>query len=180
MSRALIVYGTGEGHSDDVAEALVKHLRAAGVTVDAVRIQDAPPNADGVDAVIVGSSIHVSKHDKHVVAWIEANKQWLTEHPSAFFQVSLASATDAPESQTKAGSYIDDLITTTGWHPDLVGLFGGALLYTRYGFAKRALLKSIAKKSGLGSDTQRDYDYTDYEAVKHFADDVAAMIAEQK
>lgn len=176
MARALIVYGSGEGHSDDVAEALAKHLRAAGVTVDAARIADAPPNADGIDAVIVGSSIHVGKHDKHVVAWIEANKEWLTEHPSAFFQVSLSSATDTSDAQAKAGAYIDDLITETGWHPDLVGLFGGALLYTRYGFAKRALLKSIAKKSGLGADTRRDYDYTDYEAVRHFADDMAAII----
>ena len=176
MGRALIVYGTGEGHTEDVAEAMVQHMRGRGVTVDAVHVDDAPPTPDGVNAVIVGSSIHVGKHNKQVVTWIEHNKEWLQSHPSAFFQVSISSATGDADGQAQANSYIDELINSTEWHPDLVGLFGGALLYTRYGFAKRTMMKTIAKKAGLDSDTHHDYDYTDYEAVRHFADDVTALV----
>jgi len=54
----------------------------------------------------------------------------------------------------------------------MVGLFGGALLYTQYGFIKRRLIKKIARDKGtLDTDTSHDYVYTDWESVKHFAEE---------
>jgi menaquinone-dependent protoporphyrinogen oxidase len=61
----------------------------------------------------------------------------------------------------------------TGWRPAHVALFGGALLYTQYGFLKRHLMKKIAgdKPGELGTDTSRDYVYTEWDGVKRFAED---------
>ena len=56
-----------------------------------------------------------------------------------------------------------------------MGIFGGALLYTRYGFIKRRMMRSIAEQGGLATDTSRDVDYTDYDAVRHFAEDVGSL-----
>lgn len=176
MSRILLAYGTTEGHTDDVVVELRKPLEAAGHDVAAHVVGEAPGTPTGFDAVVVGSSIHVGKHDKSVIAWIGANRAALDALPSAFFQVSLSSAS-GEEGATEARSYVDHLVEATGWHPDVVGLFGGALLYTRYGFVKRTMLKKIADQSGLGTDTHRDYDYTDYDAVRQFAEDVAALLA---
>ena len=63
----------------------------------------------------------------------------------------------------------------TGWHPDKVAMFGGALLYTQYGFIKRHMMKKIAgdKPGDLGTDTSRDYVYTEWDGVKRFAEHVA-------
>jgi menaquinone-dependent protoporphyrinogen oxidase len=175
MAHILIVYGTTEGHTDEVVEHIRGPLESAGHEVVVHRIGDAPDRPAGFDAVLVGSSIHVGKHHGDVVDWVRTNSEWLQARPSAFFQVSLSSAS-GDEQDTEARSYVDQLVEATGWHPDLVGLFGGALLYTRYGFVKRTMLKKIAGKSGLGTDTHRDYDYTDYDAVRHFAEDVAALL----
>ena len=61
----------------------------------------------------------------------------------------------------------------SGWHPTRVALFSGALLYTEYGFIKRAVMKKIAgdKPGALGTDTSRDYVYTEWDGVKTFAED---------
>jgi len=176
MPRILLVYGTTEGHTDDVVAELRKPLEEAGHEVAVHVVGEAPGAPTGFDAVVVGSSIHVGKHDKAVLSWVSANRDALAELPSAFFQVSLSSAS-GDEGVTEARSYVDHLVDATGWHPDVVGLFGGALLYTRYGFAKRTMLKKIAGQAGLGTDTHRDYDYTDYDAVRHFAEDMAALLA---
>jgi menaquinone-dependent protoporphyrinogen oxidase len=97
--------------------------------------------------------------------------------PSAFFQVCLSSAGDAAGT-AQADAYVDEFVTSTGWHPDAVGLFGGALLYTHYGLVKRKVMKSIADSSGLGTDVHQDYDYTDYRAVAQFARDVSALLGQ--
>jgi menaquinone-dependent protoporphyrinogen oxidase len=176
-SRVLLLYGTSDGHTEDVVkvlcEALADGLPATSIHCQA--IENAPLGLTGHHAVVLGSSIHLGQHHREVVDWAALHRDFLSSVPSAFFQVSLSSADPAHESDAR--SYVDHLVEQTGWHPDLVGLFGGALLYTRYGFAKKRLIKSIAKKGGLGTDTHRDYDYTDYDAVRHFGSDIATLVA---
>ena len=54
-------------------------------------------------------------------------------------------------------------------------MFGGALLYTQYGFVKRHMMKQIArnKPGSLGTDVSRDYVYTEWDGVKRFAEHFA-------
>jgi len=60
----------------------------------------------------------------------------------------------------------------------MVGVFGGALLYTKYGFVKRRLMTKIARDKGtLDTDTSHDYVYTDRESVKHFAEEFLSSAA---
>ena len=56
-------------------------------------------------------------------------------------------------------------------------MFGGALLYTHYGFIKRLIMKKIAgDKGSLDTDTSRDYVYTEWDGVKRFAEDFLATL----
>jgi menaquinone-dependent protoporphyrinogen oxidase len=171
--RTLIVYGTTEGHTENVVTAISAPLLEQGHEVVAARVEEAPSAVDGFDAVVVGSSVHLGKHHEGVVAWARRNAMALAQRPSAFFEVCLSAVGDE-DRQAEARSYVDDFTEQTGWHPDLVGIFGGALRYTRYGFAKKRLLRSVARKDGLATDTRRDFVYTDYDAVRQFAEDVAA------
>ena len=54
--------------------------------------------------------------------------------------------------------------------------FGGALLYTQYGFIKRHMMKKIAahKPGGLGTDLSQDYVYTEWDDVQRFAEEFLA------
>jgi menaquinone-dependent protoporphyrinogen oxidase len=87
--------------------------------------------------VIVGASIHMGKHDKHVVKFVQKNHDALDQLPSAFFSVSLAAHGDTGQADT----YVDQFEDETGWRPDQAALFGGALLYIDYGFIKRHMMK---------------------------------------
>jgi menaquinone-dependent protoporphyrinogen oxidase len=175
MAEVLIIYGTSEGHTAVVVDHLRRPLETAGHLVRACSVDDAPTCPIGYDLVLVGSSIHQGHHNRAVTRWAKGNAELLTRMPSAFFQVCLASAGDRAGA-VEAERYVDDLVRATGWRPDAVGLFGGALLYTHYGLVKRTMLKSIAGSAGLDTDVHRDFDYTDYEAVEQFAQEVAALL----
>ena len=56
-------------------------------------------NPDDYHGVIVGASIHMGKHDKHVVEFVRKNREMLERLPSAFFSVSLAAHGDTEEAE---------------------------------------------------------------------------------
>ena len=175
MAKVLILYGTTEGQTAGIAEVITDVIREMGHEAEAVdikRVSDTLP--DGYDAVIIGASIHMGKHDKHVVEFVHKNHDTLERLPSAFFSVSLAAQGDTQE----AAGYVDRFEDETGWRPGRVALFGGALLYTHYGFIKRHMMKKIAgeKPGQLGTDTSRDYVYTEWDAVRRFAEHFADQL----
>ena len=175
MATVLIPYGTTEGQTAKIADVLTDVIRDLGHEAEAVDIKSlsgAVP--DGYDAVIIGASIHMGKHDKHVVEFVRKNHDTLDRLPSAFFSVSLAAHGDPQEAEGYVGRFEEE----TGWHPDEIALFGGALLYTHYGFIKRHMMKKIAedKPGQLGLDTSRDYVYTEWDAVKRFAEHFAERL----
>jgi menaquinone-dependent protoporphyrinogen oxidase len=178
MASFLVAYGTGEGQTAKVAEHVVGTLEARGHDAVAVDLGDAgdAPDATGYDAVVVGASIHVGEHQPAVREFVTANQDALTGRPTAFFQVSLSSATADEQRRAEAAAYVDDFLETTGWNPDRIGLFGGALRYSKYGFLKRLVMKRIAKEATGDTDTGRDYEYTDWAEVERFGNDVAAFV----
>lgn len=175
MTKVLVVYHSQEGHTGEVAEHIAKRIAEGGHEVDVALVSDGP-DPGAYDCVIVGGSIHIGHLHKDLRAYARDHREQLNKVPNGFFQVSLTSATDDEEHLTHASEYAVDFMKDTGWEPDLVALVGGAIRYTRYGFVKRHLVHHIAKGEHLGTDTSRDYDYTDYELVDHFVQDVLSHI----
>ena len=172
MKKLLITYGTTEGQTAKIASFTRDVLRDLGHDVEMRDVKDMRDTIPaGYDGVIVGASIHMGKHDKHVVDFVRKNQDALARLRSAFFSVSLAAHGDTAEAE----GYVDQFEEETGWRPDKVALFGGALLYTQYGFIKRHMMKKIAgdKPGNLGTDLSRDYVYTEWDGVKRFAEDFA-------
>lgn len=173
--RIYIAYATEEGQTAKIADYIAEVVRAHGHQADTVDIghtkDDVPA---GYDGVIVGSSIHMGKHDRHAVEYVRHNRDRLEKVPSAFFSVSLAAHGDEAEAE----GYVEEFESEAGWHPAQVALFGGALLYTHYGFLKRHVMKKIAgdKPGNLGTDTSRDYVYTEWEGVKQFTETFLAQL----
>lgn len=173
MKKIFLTYGTTEGQTAKIADFISDVLRDHGYDVTMLDVKDTADTVpDGYDAAIVGASIHMGKHDKHVVDFVRKNQDTLARVPSAFFSVSLAAYGDTAEAE----GYVEQFEDETGWRPDKIGLFGGALLYTQYGFIKRHILKRIArdKPGNLGTDLSRDYIYTEWDGVKRFAEHFAS------
>ena len=176
--RALVVYATSEGHTALVAERIADVLRRTidDVHIDVdVRPAEHGPPPEGYDVVVAGGPIHATHHARHLVRWLEQYAAELARVPTALFQVSLTSARDDEAHDRAARELLSRLEEDTGFDPDVVGLFAGALLYTRYGWFKRHLMAAIARREGGDTDTSRDHDYTDWDAVEAFATDVAAL-----
>lgn len=176
MSRILVVYGTTEGHTRKIAEFIGARLLKRG---HSVRVIDAAtPEAQQVqpiyDGVIVGGSLHQGRHQSALVHFVRDNLDWMRGLPRAFFSVSLGVASqDAAEAQDArrlAQQFVDD----TGLDAGIVRCFAGALLYTRYDWLKRIVMKAIARREGGAVDTSQDHEYTDWADVTRFVDEYLA------
>ncbi len=175
MSRILVSYATGEGQTAAVADRIGTTLEDRGhaVTVHDI-VRDGEVALARFDAVLVGASIHVGRHQSSVTSFLETHRDALAERPTGFFQISLSSAT--AEGRAQAATYVDTLLEETGWNPDRIGLFGGALRYSKYGFVKRLMMKRIAKRQLPEIDHSHDVELTDWAEVEAFADDFAAFV----
>jgi menaquinone-dependent protoporphyrinogen oxidase len=98
--------------------------------------------------------------------------------PVALFQLSLYSA--VPRHATTARRHLRNLEDTTGLSPDVVGMFGGRLAYTAYGWWTKRLLQLIAFGMRLSTDTAQDADYTDWQAVERFALDFHDVVERKR
>ncbi|WP_277554654.1 flavodoxin domain-containing protein [Halobaculum limi] len=176
MANLLVAYGTGEGQTAKVAEHIGETLRDRGHDATVVDLADGDPAVTEYDAVLVGSSIHYGKHGKRVRRFVRDNGDALAARPTAFFQLSLASATDTDDAAAETAGYIEEFIDATEWHPDRIGAFGGALRYSEYGFLKRLLMRRITRESFPDADTSGDTEFTDWDEVTAFANDVAAFV----
>lgn len=172
----LILYGAGEGQTAKVADHIAGTLAKRGHDVTAVNAAEIPSDLSvgDFDAVLVGASIHVGRHQPDVTEFVRSNRESLAARPTAFFQISLSSADE--REQARAAGYVESFIDDTGWHPDWIGLFGGALRYSEYGFLKRLVMKRIARRSMPDVDTSEDVEFTDWDEVEAFAADVAAFV----
>ncbi len=162
-----------------MADRVAESLGDRGHDAEAVDVDDFPADLDldAYDAVVVGASIHGGKHQTGVRTFVETHLDALSERPAAFFQVCLSAAGDDAERTAEAAGYVDGFLDETGWEPERVATFAGALRYSEYGFLKRAVLKRIVREFTGDTDTSRDYEYTDWDAVSAFAADVAALVA---
>lgn len=175
MSKVLVAYSTHEGQTAKIADFIAGVLRARGLEADTCDVKEsADPALFDYDGVIVGGSVHMGKHDKHVVDYVRGNRHGLTGLPSAFFSVSMSAIHD-PEDAEK---YVQEFEEQTGWLPGRIALFGGGLPYTHLNFITRRIIRNIVedKPGNLGTDTSRDYVYTEWDGVRRFAEDFAAQL----
>jgi menaquinone-dependent protoporphyrinogen oxidase len=177
MSDVLILYASKHGHTAKIATRMADAMRANGVDADvrdAGQADDLSPT--DYDGVIVGASIHAGHHQRELIDWARHHAITLTSMPSAFFSVCLAVADDTDEARATARGYIDDFADETGWTPGETTTFAGALQYLEYDFMTRTLIRLMMRNQGHPTDTSRDFDYTDWDAVDRFGHDFAAKL----
>ncbi len=187
MRPILVLYATREGHTRKLAEHLAATLRARGCeveVVDAARVRE--PFALGrYAAAILAASVHAGAHEGEMVSFVKRHRDALDRLPTAFLSVSLSETTAedpqaSAEARAKAEADVAQMLERfyqqTSWHPRHAKPVAGALLYTRYGLLKRLVMKRISRAAGGPTDTSRDYEFTDWEALDRFAEDLVHEI----
>ncbi|MFI5307089.1 MAG: flavodoxin domain-containing protein [Polyangiales bacterium] len=185
--RVAVLYATREGHTGRIAEHVAAELRWKGLLADVRHIEDAgtPVDFSAYDGLVLAGSVHLGKHERELVKFVERHRQELEQRPTAFLSVSMSEAgveqLGRPEDQrAKAHAdvqrMIDEFFEQTGWHPARVKPVAGAVLYTKYNALIRFVMKRISKAEGGDTDTSRDYEYTDWVALDRFVDELADEI----
>lgn len=169
MPRALIIYGTTDGHTAKIANALAVHLRSAGLSVSVVDAAGNAPDPVGFDAVIVAGSVHARGYQRAVQAWVRTHAASLNRIHTAFVSVCLGVLQHDPKVDGELRAIINEFLAATRWRPSTTKVVAGALKYTQYGFLKRWAMKRIVTRAGGDTDTSRDYEYTDWEDLRRFA-----------
>lgn len=171
MTRVLVLYGTTDGHTAKVAGVIASALRAQGCEVD-VECAARPVRAvraAAYEGIIVAASVHEGTFQRAVRRWVRANAAALADRPSAFVAVCLAILEPRLEARTEVNEIVTRFLARCGWRPGTVRLVAGAVPYTRYGWLKKRVMRRISAKAGGGTDTSRDYEYTDWNDVRRFA-----------
>ncbi|MFC4542680.1 flavodoxin domain-containing protein [Halosolutus amylolyticus] len=178
MTRVLVAYGSSEGQTATIADRIGDVLGDEGHDATLVNLNHPPTGLDpgAYGGVIVGGSIHVGSHQAYVTDFVREQRSTLNRLPSAFFSVSLSSASDDPEARSAADDLVEEFLEDTGWDPDSTLAVAGALKYSEYGLLKRFVMRRIARKSGGDTDTSRDHEYTDWDAVETFAAEFGTLL----
>lgn len=172
--RILIAFDTAEGQTEKIAHRIAAVLRGDDRVSVEIYAADSAPTPKVYDCVIVGGSIHAGRYGSALTEYVKANSAALNAMPSALFQVSLTSANPDEQHTTAAHNMLQELLDNTGFDPDLVAMLAGAVVYTKYGWIKRHIMKAIVAAEGGDTDDTNDHEYTDWNAVERFARDVQA------
>lgn len=176
MKPILVIYATRQGHARRIAEHVAANLRARHLAPDLVDAAYIPPGftLKNYSAAIVSASVHLGKHESEIRNFVKRHVADLEQIPTAFFSVSLSEAgaedpTAPPATRAQAQADVKQMIDTfladTGWNPPYVKAVAGALMYLKYNFAIRFVMKRIARQAGKPTDTTRNYEFTDWTGV---------------
>jgi len=180
MKQFGVFYATHEGHTGRIAAHVAERLENRGFHVQIRNLKDHPDlKIEDYEAVILASPVHAGNHDPSMTRFVKKHLNELERVPAAFLSVTLSEAgaertSATPEEHARfeadVRKMLDIFQKQTGWKPKHVKPVAGALLYTKYNFLIRFIMKRIARKAGAATDTSRDYEYTDWAGLDRFVD----------
>jgi menaquinone-dependent protoporphyrinogen oxidase len=177
-----VFYATTEGHTRRIAEHIASTLRQLGLDSEARALSEAMPRVDwlNVRGVVLGASLHGGRHQRLAADFATREAGHLAVRPSAFFSVSLSAGSRNPAEVDAARALATGFLRAAGWEPSRLACFAGKLAYSQYGFFKRQVMRFIAWREGAPTDARRDYEFTNWTAVRQFALDVSADVRDER
>ena len=175
MKNILILYATREGQTEKVAAQIATHLKQAGAAVKLINAQDRTAtediNLEAFDLLVFGASMHAGGLEKELVDFINSNREQIEPKIRSFFLVLLSAATKdlklREEWLEDARNKMDEQLQVKFQGAEMIA---GALMYSKYSYPLKWVMKRIANKAGEGTDTSQDYEYTDWKQVEQYSE----------
>jgi menaquinone-dependent protoporphyrinogen oxidase len=136
-------------------------------------------------AAVIAASVHCGVHERELIRFVKDHVDALNRMPGALLSVSLSEAgaediKSPPARRAQAAAdvqrMINALLQETGWQPGRIKAVAGALLFTKYNFLLRFVMKRISQQAGSATDTSKDHEYTDWKALDDFIDEFVQVI----
>ena len=125
---------------------------------------------------MLAGSIHMGRHPRTLARFARANCGWLNAVPTLFLSVSLSAASNSEGTREEARRLAEKFLEETGFSAGSSACVAGALRYSRYNPLKRFVMRRISRAEGRETDTSRDYEYTDWQALGSEVDRFAAKL----
>lgn len=174
--RCLLAFTSTHGNTRWISERMTTGLRGRFLDVVAVDLTREQPTPDGFDLVVAGGSVHMDHHAPELLRWIRTHEAALADRPVALFSVSLEAAGDATDHRQKVADYLQELRDLVPGAATVAPL-AGALQYREYALPTRWMMRRIARRHGLSTDTHEDHRFTDVADVDAFVTSAAELVA---
>lgn len=189
-NHVVVIYATRHGHCARIAERMLDSLRARDLDAEMVDAANLPAGfrLNSYAGAMLISPVQLGKHLSEMTRFVKANRDALQSMPAALLSVSLSQAgaemwPSTPERRAQAAAdasrVIDEFLAETGWHPRSIRAVAGALLYTKYNFLLRFVMKRIATREGGATDTRQDHEYTDWPALDRFCSEFVHQLGDR-
>jgi menaquinone-dependent protoporphyrinogen oxidase len=171
MAKLLIAYLSREGQTTRIVQRIGDRLAQRGHECELVDLDHDRGASDPsrFDAVVLAAPIYAGGYPHAASTFAKKHREALARLPCSFVSVGLAVMSRTHDGKAQTRQIVDRFLKQSGLRPRRVELVAGALLYTRYNFLKRWVMRRIVRAEGGDVDTSRDYEYTDWAAVDAFA-----------
>jgi menaquinone-dependent protoporphyrinogen oxidase len=182
--RTAVFYATREGQSEIVAQRVASDLRSRAIEADVINVKDIRGHIDwhAYDAAFVVASVHAGRHEKEMIEFVKREKRELEALNAAFLSLTLSQAgaeldTNTPAQREQAHAdalrMVAEFADETGWRFEHSLTVAGALVYSKYNFLVKWIMKRIAHKAGFDGPTSCDYEFTNWRTVDRFVEEFA-------
>lgn len=168
--KILVAYATRADSTRDIAKHIAHILRDAGHEVEAHPIDDVT-DLSHYQGVVFGTGIRIGHVLPEMLNFVKSHRQVLENMPTAYYVVCLTLHEDTLENRKIVDAYLDPLCAVKA--PFSKGLFAGRLERSRLEQPWRFLLRYSK------DDMMQEGDYRDWEAITHWANQVAAYFTRE-
>lgn len=158
----LIAVASKHGSTQEIAEAIGRHLRAAGHTVDVHRMEEATAVA-GYDAAIIGSAVYMGQWLSPAKEFVDRNQSQLAALPVWLFSSGpLGAENPQPQGDPEGIEELMKKAEAAGHR-----VFVGKLDKSSLGMGERLIVKMVKAPEG---------DFRDWEEIRAWTAQIAQAL----
>ena len=123
------------------------------------------------DSIIIGASIRYGDHRKNLYDFVDQNKDLLDEKDNAFFSVNAVARKD-DENTAITNPYIAKFLRKSKWKPKKIEVFAGKIDYPKYNAFDKYMIRLIMWITSGPTNMDESYEFTNWNQVKKFAQEI--------
>ena len=169
--KSAIIYSSIDGQTKKICEVIKENL-TNNSEHELISIENSSKlNIENYDCIIIGASIRYGKHNSKVLSFIKKNINLIKKQKTVFFSVNVVArkkGKDTPDTNP----YVQKFIKKTKWRPNKIGVFAGKVDYPKYNFFNKNIIRFIMYLTKGPTDISQTYEFTNWESVRNFAQEI--------